>query len=188
MINRENIAIYPVINTETNETQSIVLVRKGLKPGFLETIIERAAEMTETSPREFIFREGRIPRERLREIGKLPEDKRASEVSSLVQAIPGNVETITVNRLPTQREELPKNFVVKKPTTQELSLIIAAQKNNQEAWMTMTMDMKKGKTKYELPLSSKVLEEQLRVLIANNPSEPLEDTEIRIQSPAKPIL
>jgi len=72
MINYENIAIYPVINTETQKPSGIVLKREMLKEGFLEEIVKQAVTTADYCSREFVFTGSsrKISHELLMNLGK----------------------------------------------------------------------------------------------------------------------
>jgi len=102
MINRENIAIYPVINTEQSKTNSVIMVRELLKDDFLEEVVKHAAVSADDLRLEFVFigNSRKISHDLLMKLGKLPEDQRNLAVSQIIKAIPSCVKEIAVNELP----------------------------------------------------------------------------------------
>jgi len=178
----EKEGIRQLIDCGTNKTTGIIINPKVLGIERFEEIIKYAAQ--DSSPRKLILMGGppcNISDDLLKEIGKLPEEEKNSMISTLADTIPDNVGTVVLYSPKSQTEQ----FVIKKPTTQELTLIFNAQKNNQEAWLNTTADLPTGKTRRQIQLNGKIIQASIATLRGGNPFEELINTEIVVKRPSE---
>ena len=169
-----------LINSKTNEISGVALNPKVLEFDTFKKIIGDAA--TDISLCQFTLIGDSpskiISNNLLKEIGKLPEDKKESMISILIDAIPSNVNTVILQH--------PIQITIKKLSVQELTAIVDIHKDNQEAWYSMIADLPrpKGKTRFQTQLSSKSVRESIATE-TKDPQEELTNTEIVIQLSSK---